>query len=146
MRGLPAVRWLVVLLSALCLPLCCCNFRAFLQACPGCDDTPPAAHAPAPSGCHRSGSCHKHADQAHRSDSDHQRSAPTHPDCRCGKEPTLVSLPGKQPAAPPPVLLGHLSLPALARARPAPPAPVRAAHSPPLRAQTLLRQHCALIV
>jgi hypothetical protein len=142
-------RWLVTVLTALCVPLCCCSFESLLQPCAsfGAED------AGAQSGCHDDDDdvatlavCHPHGRQGGEQPApqhDHKHGA-----CTCGADNKIgTSGASSQVSFRPSVLAYVLPEPFSLQApggllegvRPDSRAPVKPD-------QTLLRQHCALIV
>jgi hypothetical protein len=142
-------RWLVTLLTAVCVPLCCCNISSLFDSCDACG------------GERGSGVTSHHDDdddQAIEStthDHNHDLAKPQAPghhqeddSCRCGGDKKVGTVEGKTQPTFQPLVLAYI-LPGTAApqplsglltgARPVSRAPFRPA-------QTLLRQHCALIV
>lgn len=142
-------RWIITVLAAVCAPLCCCSLDSLFSSCEVCESDHGA--------CHRS--CHDDGDDAgavppasHHDHSTPEKSKPGHRHkdggCTCGNERKISTAEGKTQVAFPPVALAYF--------QPAPTAqqlpcglligsrPYAQAISRP--AQTLLRQHCALIV
>jgi hypothetical protein len=137
-----AFRRFIALLTAVCIPLCCCSLDSLFRVCNACD----GEH----SGCHAT-----HAEDCDESEpastSTHERQ-PAHKHdvggCKCGNDKKIGAVEGKTQHSFQPLMLAH-PLPELARSWPEPGPLVgfRPQSRGPVRPdQTLLRQHCALIV
>jgi hypothetical protein len=146
-------RWLVTIVTAVFVPLCCCSLDSVLHlsgTCQGglCDS------ASAPDDDDATGALPCHHDHAERHGShpaspvgDH---GPGHKDrgCTCGGDTKVGTVDGKaQSPVPPLTLLALLPSPARCASMSGDVSQARVDSRAPLRpAQTLLRMHCALIV
>jgi hypothetical protein len=144
-------RWVITLLTAVCIPMCCCSVDSLFGACDSCGSGAVACHgASDEDGCHDAAETEHAGDHDSTSLADHH--SPTHKNhedgCRCGSDKKIGTLEGKSQVSFQPNLLAYIlpePLPLrplygqLVGVRPDSRAPVRPD-------QSLLRQHCALIV
>lgn len=146
-------RWLVTVLTALCVPLCCCSLDSLFGDCGACG----GEDAVVQNGCHdedaQAGStpgkacCHHHGSQQV---ADHSATHQKHKDsgCTCGSDKKIGTSGPDSKAPVPPITFAYV-VPETAPLR----LPIgmysvlRAASWSLLRPdRTLLRLHCALIV
>lgn len=144
-------RWIVTVLTAVCVPLCCCNLDFLSRACKSCEGQPVACHGDA-----QRSNDHQHADDD-ATGLDHHRDAPSpskhehdskDTGCTCGGESKLGTLDAKSSVSlPPPVVLYLLPEWFDSKLLAVVSATWQAdLHAPFKQAQTLLRQHCALTI
>lgn len=146
-------RLIITMLTAVCIPLCCCSLESLFRTCDACQGEQAAFQETHDASGDDAAATSADAAGAHERcpcESDQPKPAKKRGDggCRCGGDKRIGTFEGKTLVPTPIAVLAYI-LPELAPPRPLrePSISVRSDSRAPLKPDpTLLHQHCALIV